>query len=441
MRHRKRLRTRQNRSDEIPYPSVQHRTPVRKVPPGEITDGFKYGTEKAATKTEDEAREELGGHLHDDNPKDKDRGPIFREFGPTEWAKPVEPTRFFIKQALCVDTWGVNGGPEKSLKTHDNIAMAMSVATGMNLYRCDLFPVLRQGKALLIIGEGGEKQILRLLHRMCRAYGIQPEDVVKDPAFPLWVEFGAAPLNSDRLRDEIKQMLDRHQPDYVSMESFYNFHPAEVSAANLYERGQVIDAYHKLVRDGGTDVVSILTDHNKKGANELGLRHISMSGQAENSDSWIQRIHRREPNVASGEFCLTSFNSRNWGGSTFDVDWHLGPFDHDLGCHTGDISWDVCPHKVDANANGTDSGVKIDIAILIRDNPWKFNRQQIFEELRPVRKQDVYAAIKKMVDEGELNEESPKLHGHGGKAVVIGPGAALAAFIGKVVAHGGGRTP
>ena len=34
-------------------------------------------------------------------------------------------------------------------------------------------------------------------------------------------------------------MLDRHQPDYVSMESFYNFHPALVSAANLYERGQV----------------------------------------------------------------------------------------------------------------------------------------------------------------------------------------------------------
>ena len=46
-----------------------------------------------------------------------------------------------------------------------------------------------------------------------------------------------------------------------------------------------------------------------------------------------------------------------------------------------------------------------------------------------------------MVDEGELNEESPKLHGHGGKAVVIGPGPGLAALIGKVVAHGGGRTP
>jgi hypothetical protein len=25
----------------------------------------------------------------------------------------------------------------------------------------------------------------------------------------------------------------------------------------------------------------------------------------------------------------------------YDVDWHLGPFDHDRACHIGDISWDV----------------------------------------------------------------------------------------------------
>ena len=126
-------------------------------------------------------------------PKAEKSESIFREYGPTEWAKPVEPTSFFIKQALCTDTWGVNGGPEKSLKTHDNFAIGMSIATGINLYRSDLLPVLRQGKALLIIGEGGEKQILRLLHRMCRAYGIKVEDVLNDPLFPLVVEFGAAP--------------------------------------------------------------------------------------------------------------------------------------------------------------------------------------------------------------------------------------------------------
>ena len=54
-------------------------------------------------------------------------------------------------------------------------------------------------------------------------------------------------------------------PAYVSTESLYNFHPAEVNAANLYKRGQVIDSYHKLVREGGSDVASMLTDHNKKG--------------------------------------------------------------------------------------------------------------------------------------------------------------------------------
>jgi hypothetical protein len=49
-------------------------------------------------------------------------------------------------------------------------------------------------------------------------------------------------------------------------------------------------------------------------------------------------------------------------------------------------NWKVYPHKFGANANGNgmSSGVKIDIALLIRDNPWKFNRQETFEELRPV---------------------------------------------------------
>ena len=74
---------------------------------------------------------------------------------------------------------------------------------------------------------------------------------MNDPAFPLVLEFGAAPLDTDDLRDEIRRLLDRHQPDFVFMESFYNFHPREVNAANLYERGQVIDSYHKLIREGG----------------------------------------------------------------------------------------------------------------------------------------------------------------------------------------------
>ncbi|BBX47683.1 hypothetical protein GCM10009641_18810 [Mycobacterium cookii] len=280
-----------------------------------------------------------GSELHDDSGEQR----IFREYGPTEWAKPVESLEFLVGKVLCRDTWGPNAGPKKSLKTHDNIAIALAVATKINLYRSQLFAVRHPGKVLYIVGEGGENYIFRTLQRMCRAYDVDPRDVAKDPRFPLVTEFGAAPLDSDRLRDEIKRLLDRHQPVLVLMESFYNFHPAEVNAANLYERGQVIDAYHKLVRAGGEDVVSLLTDHYRSTAGKtLDLDNISMAGQAENADSWITRHHNKTPDVVNGEFSMrVGFGSRQWSGTEWKVDWHLGPFNHDLGCHTGDISWDV----------------------------------------------------------------------------------------------------
>lgn len=347
--------------------------------------------------------------------------PIFKQFGPADWAKPVPATRFLIKRVLTSDTWGVNGGPEKSLKTHDNQAIALAVATGKNLYGCSLFPVTKSGKVLYIVGEGGQNQVFRTLHRMCKAYGVSPTDVAKDPDFPLVVVFGAAPLDSDPLRDEIKALLDHHQPDLVLMESFYNFHP-DVNAANLYERGQVIDSYHKLVRAGGSDVVSLLTDHNKKGANELGLRHISMAGQAENSDSWIQRKHRRDPDVRAGEFWLTtSFNGRDWGGSTFDIDWHLGPFNHDLNAHDGQISWNVAEHK-DNDGSGTQSAnlIRQLVKDMVTDNPFAMIRNEIAAGIS-ARRDDVLKEISTMITDGLLVEGKASDHGRTGRAKVIGP--------------------
>jgi hypothetical protein len=307
-----------------------------------------------------------------------------------------------------------------------------------------LFPVRHSGKVLYIVGEGGQKQVFRVLHRMCRAYGVNPADVEKNPGFPLVVNFGAAPLDSERLRDEIKEMLDRHQPDLVLMESFYNFHPADVNAANLYERGQVIDAYHKLVRDGSNDVVSLLTDHNKKGANELGLRHISMSGQAENSDSWIQRKHRQDPDVQSGEFRLTtSFNGRDWGGSIFDVDWHLGPFDHDTNGHVGEISWDISQNQPNNAANQMQNLLRKNITDLVENHPFDFIRDEIANKL-PVRRTDVFSEVKGMIQDNLLVEENAKNHGRTGtKAKVIGPAPVTLPMKGasKLGGPGTGHTP
>lgn len=351
----------------------------------------------------------------DDNPLTEARAPIFTVMGPTDWAQPVEPTSFLIRQVLSSDTWGVNSGPEKSLKTHDNQAIAIAVSSGLSLYGHSDFSVKQPEQVLYIVGEGGNKQVRRVLHRMCAAYGLKLHDIQNDRSFPLEVWFGAAPLDSPLLRDELRAQLDRVQPKVVLMESFYNFHPREVSASNLYERGQVIDSYHKLIRSGGEDVVSLLTDHNKKGANELGLQNISMSGQAENSDSWIQRRHRRDPDVVNGDFWLTtSFNGRDWGGSIFDIDWHLGTFNHDLGTHDGQISWEV--HRHGGTTGKAALSMDAHILTVITEKPWQLNRESLHRMNFGSRKA-VVDSVKNLLQSKLISED----HVSGVRGKVFGP--------------------
>lgn len=269
---------------------------------------------------------------------------VFRVLGPDEWAGPVADPEFLISRVLCRDTFGVNAGPKKSLKTHDNQAIAFAVATGQNLYLSEHFRVPREARALYIVGEGGRDPIQRTLHRMGRAYGLDMTDVRNDPDFPLVVSFGAAPIDSPELRDDLKRMLDRYQPDLVLIESFYNFHPADINAGNLFERGQLIDNFHRFVREQCAGATSLMTDHYRSTASgkSLDLDNISMAGQAENADSWITRYHRKTANVPEGKFWLqTGFGSRQWGGTEWQIDWNLGPFNHDVGHHVGEITWEV----------------------------------------------------------------------------------------------------
>jgi hypothetical protein len=282
---------------------------------------------------------------------------VFKVLGPTEWASEVPRTEFLIGSALCRDTFGVNGGPKKSLKTHDNQAIAFAVATGTNLYRSDRFPVHAPGKVLYVVGEGGEIPVRRTLQRMARAYDIDLRRVRKDPDFPLVTAFGAAPIDSAAFRDSLRRLLDKHQPDLVLIESFYNFHPGSVEAGNLYQRGQLIDEYHRFVRGQCVGAVSLLTDHFRSTAGRsLDLDNISMAGQAENADSWIMRQHSAPPDVPNGEFKLrVGFGSRQWGGTEWEVAWHLGAFDHDAGHHDGEISWDVAA-VTDSAASSHTSG-------------------------------------------------------------------------------------
>lgn len=268
-----------------------------------------------------------------------ERRPILKFMSAAELAEPVPPIEFLISSALARDTFGPNAGPKKSLKTHNNQAMGFAVASGLDLFGCDQFKVPRPMPVLCIIGEGGELPYRRLLQRVARAYGVDLADI------PLTVAFGAAPLGTPQLTDEIKRGLDVVQPGLVILESFYNFHPADIEAGNLYSRGPRIAEYHNLIRGELAGATSLLTDHFRTTNNKsLDLDTIAMAGQAESADSWILQNHREAPDVGAGEFrLLTAFESRQWGGTRWEVDWHCGPFDTALGQHIGEITWDVRP--------------------------------------------------------------------------------------------------
>ena len=342
-------------------------------------------------------------------------GVIFKVLTPSEWTQPVPPNEFIVRGALSVDTFGVNAGPKKSLKTHDNQALFYAVGTGQNLYRSHHFPVDRARRVLYIVGEGGELPVRRTLQRMGRAYGVDMAELARDPSAPLVVAFGAAPINGDPFRDELKSMLDTHQPDVVLIESFYNFHPGDVQAGDLYQRGQIIDDYHKFVRRECEGATSLLTDHYRSTASKShDLDNISMAGQAENADSWITRYHRKEPNVPDGEFYLhTAFGSRQWGGTEWHVDWHLGRFDHDLGHHVGEISWDV------RSAHDGPDGGRLDrtgesIVQIVRDNNFELTATQVADKLGG-NKEKARGAVKRLISGGSLIVESRERI-EGGKA-------------------------
>lgn len=304
---------------------------------------------------------------------------VFKLMGPRAWAQPVPPPEFLVRGLLVRDTFGVIAGPKKSLKTHENHALALAVTTGQPLYNHAPFAVPKAGSVLYIVGEGGQGDVQRKLQRMCLTYGVDPREVAEDEQFPLHVAFGATSMTDPRFEDELKGMLDETQPDLVLIESFYNFHPEGVETGNLYQRGQAIDGFHKFVRGECAGATSLMTDHYRSTGNKGNdLDMIAMAGQAEVADSWITRYHRAEPDVENGDFRMRQvFGSRQWGGRELDVDWHLGRFDPETGSHVGGgehggdrIRWTVAgssgtPAKGPANDK---TAKRAEIRQIVKDN-------------------------------------------------------------------------
>ncbi|WP_425996231.1 AAA family ATPase [Tsukamurella sp. DT100] len=347
-------------------------------------------------------------------------GAVFKLMGPDAWAQPVAPPEFLVKGVLVRDTFGVIAGPKKSLKTHENHALALAVATGQPLYNHAPFAVPKAGRVLYIVGEGGQGDVQRKLQRMCRTYGVDPRDVAEDEQFPLHVAFGATSMNDPRFQDELKAMLDATQPDLVLIESFYNFHPEGVETGNLYQRGQAIDSFHKFVRGECTGATSLMTDHYRSTGNKgTDLDMIAMAGQAEVADSWITRYHRAEADVENGEFRLrVAFGSRQWGGRELDIDWSLGRFDPETGSHVGagehsdddSIRWAIHRSGGTSSPEAERASLTMQIYNLVKAQPGQLTKTGVKESGHVKgRKEAIAAEVDRLLESGTLRSEGRKL--------------------------------
>ena len=161
----------------------------------------------------------------------------------------IPPIEWLASGLLVHPTHGELAGPEKSLKTYIGVTVDVGLATGLDVL--GRWPVARQCRVLLLVGEGGRAGFLRRLARICGAYGVAPEDVRP------WLRysFETAPTSSARFVDSVTEQLDDFQPDVVHLDPWYAYAPGDADARNLYETGAALERLGQLVRSGGASLL------------------------------------------------------------------------------------------------------------------------------------------------------------------------------------------
>ena len=92
--------------------------------------------------------------------------------------------------------------------------------------------------------------------------------------------------------------------------------------------------------------------------------------------------HREDPDVDAGLFRLKlDIGSRQWGGTTWDLDLDIGRFDEDTGQHDGEISWDISRGSTSSapagRANAKHLQMKMTITEVVSDCPWQLTKTEV----------------------------------------------------------------
>jgi hypothetical protein len=292
--------------------------------------------------------------------------PRFAWVSAVELAKPVPPMRWLVKKVWPEKSHGPLAGVRKSLKSWNALALALAITSGEPYL--SKFDVHQTGPVLYFNGEGGAVPFARRAQRLSEAYGL---DLRKQE---LYVTTGVGSVSGAEFRDALQAKIQEVQPVLVILDPLYVYHPENIEAQNLYERGRMLGQLSAVV---GHETALVVVDHYRKnGGATLDLDEIGQSGVAQWADSWILQGHREPVDLETGKFRLsTEFGSRQWGGARWAIDWDC-PFDPETN-EPGEVAWTVEPFEGSTSARAPkmwDNHVEAEIVRFIDAEPYEHTK-------------------------------------------------------------------
>lgn len=287
---------------------------------------------------------------------------LFRRWTMGELLDADRTFKWLVRGFMVKGTYGMLAGEQKTLKSYIGSFIDVAVAAGRPVF--GRFAVDEPGPVVAYVGEGGRVPYTNRLERVARAMDVDLRDV------PLYPMFETAGVQSTRFQATLARDLEELRPVLVGLDPLYAFHGTQTNAANLHDEGALLTSLSGPCIDAGAALR--VTNHFNQSGTGRGLHRVTMAGGAEWSDSWWLVSHRDPPNVAAGEFrLLIEVGSRQWGGSTWDLDLSLGRFDVDLGEFEGDIAWNLARH--DAGGDSDEERV----LRVAAETPFELSREQL----------------------------------------------------------------
>lgn len=325
----------------------------------------------------------------------------FKTVSAADLARPVPAMRWLVQGVWPEGSYGTLAGEKKTLKTYLGLSLALSVASGQPFL--GRFAVPEPRPVLMYLGEGGELPTRRRLHALASAMGLDLG------ALPLRMVFDSGDITGDDFLHAFRTAVAEQEPGLVIVDPLYAFHPANVEAQNLYDRGAMLAQVQQMAPEG---CALIIADHFRKtGGRDLDLDSIAQSGMAQWADSWILQNHAAPPRVDEGEFSIgVQFGSRQWGGRQFTVDWSLGTFDEETGEHVGSLGYAVrnADWNVKTGSTGNSGAIESQVLALLTEQPLTLTKsaaETVLKERTQRGSNAVREAWQALVDSGQIASE------------------------------------